>query len=106
MMMQSRSIPVTLTALLAEGCVTGAPESPVPASSKERSEIGALPSGFLGDYSDLQPHPGREDLLLFVKRGGVLADDRRFIVHQPLVYFHPESQGQGVDPRASRRGSR
>jgi len=55
-------------------------------------------SGFLGDYSQLQPHPDDENVLVYRNRVGVLGDYDRFLVDPVLVYFHPESRGGSIDP--------
>jgi hypothetical protein len=56
------------------------------------------PSGFLGDYSDLEPSPDRKDILVYRLRPRVLADYDRFIVDQPLIYFPVDGGPRGVDP--------
>jgi hypothetical protein len=55
-------------------------------------------SGFLGDYSQLQPHPDDENVLVYRDRPGVLGEYDRFLVEPVLVYFHPESRGGSIDP--------
>lgn len=55
-------------------------------------------SGFLGDYSDLQQHQDKKEMLVYRKHEQVLQSYGSFIIDQPLVYFHPEAKGQGVDP--------
>lgn len=55
-------------------------------------------SGFLGDYSELRPHPKKKGLLVYYKRIGVLAPYSKFVVEQPVVLFHPEARGTEVDP--------
>lgn len=57
-----------------------------------------VPSGFLGDYSDLEPDPDKKNLLLYRKGDGSMRAYRKFIIDQPLIYFHSEAQGVGVDP--------
>lgn len=67
-----------------------------PAQAKKKPE--PVPSGFLGDYSDLEPHPDKKGMLVYRKRARVLADYDGFILDQPLIYFHSEAKGQGIDP--------
>lgn len=67
-----------------------------PVEAKKKAKL--VPSGFLGDYSDLEPSSEKKDLLVYRKHDGVLAGYSSFIIDQPLIYFHPESKGQGVDP--------
>lgn len=85
-----RVIPAWVTALVVVG-VAVAP--PLEAKKKDVD-----PSGFLGDYSELSPHPDRKDLLVYRLRERVLADYDAFILEPPLVYFAPNAQGVGVDP--------
>ena len=56
------------------------------------------PSGFLGDYSDLEPHPDGKDMLVYRKSEGVLGPYDQFLIDPVLIYFHPEAKGVGVDP--------
>lgn len=69
----------------------------VPATAREKHRVSA--SGFLGDYSDLEPHPEEKGLLVYKLRDQVLADYDRFVLEHPLIYFSPDAQGLGVDPR-------
>ena len=55
-------------------------------------------SGFLGDYSDLEPQPGDKDMLVYRKAEGVLEPYDKFVIDPVLIYFHPEAKGVGVDP--------
>lgn len=55
-------------------------------------------SGFLGDYSELQPHPDDEDVLVYRDRVGVLGEFDRFLVEPVLLYLHPDSRGGTLDP--------
>lgn len=65
----------------------------------EEASTAAEPSGFLGDYSDLEPHPKKgEDLLVYRKAEGVLAHYDQFLIENPLIYFRPDAKGVGVDP--------
>ncbi len=67
-----------------------------PANAKKKGQL--VPSGFLGDYSNLEPHPDKKDLLVYRKSEGVLKGYREFILDQPLVYFHAEAKNEGIDP--------
>ena len=72
---------------------------------KKKSQL--TPSGFLGDYSDLEPAQKKGDpffrkgqtgdQLVFRKNPGALQPYKAWIVDQPLIYFHPEAVGGGVD---------
>lgn len=55
-------------------------------------------SDFLGDASDLTPHPDKGDLLIYRKAPGVLAGYERILIPTPLLYFDASSLGRGVDP--------
>jgi len=55
-------------------------------------------SDFLGDASDLAPHPGKGDLLVYRKAPGVLAGYEQILVPTPLLYFDATALGRGVDP--------
>lgn len=55
-------------------------------------------SGFLGDYSELQPHPDRKEMLIYLKSEDAVRPYSKFIIDPILIYFHPEAKGQGVDP--------
>ena len=55
-------------------------------------------SGFLGDYSDLQPHPDKKLMLVYRKHEGVLASYDRFLIDPVLIYFHEDAKGTGVYP--------
>lgn len=91
------SLAIAPLALLAAGLLAtpvDAQDDSPPPTDEER-----VVSGFLGDYSELQPHPKKgDDLLVYRKAGGVLGEYRAFLVDRPLVYFVPDSKGIGVDP--------
>lgn len=71
--------------------------SVIPAGAKEK-DVFPEPSGFLGDYSELTPHPKKDDLLVYRLRPGVLAAYDSFIVEPPLVYLDPAAVGEGIEP--------
>lgn len=56
-------------------------------------------SGFLGDYSDLEPHPDKKLMLVYRKHEGVLAAYDKFLIDPVLIYFHEDAKGAGVDPQ-------
>jgi len=56
-------------------------------------------SGFLGDYSDLEPHPDRKLMLVYRKHPGVMAEYDSFLIDPVLIYFHEDAKGIGVDPQ-------
>jgi hypothetical protein len=55
-------------------------------------------SGFLGDYSKLQPDPKNQDLLVYWKNNDVLKNSNKFILDRITVYLLPESAGRAIDP--------
>lgn len=75
--------------------------APAAGAEAERGD-GAPPlSGFLGDYSDLSPLVAkkRSSVLLYVREAGVLGRYDAFLVEPPLIYFHADARGGGVDPQ-------
>jgi hypothetical protein len=58
----------------------------------------ATTAGFLGDYTQLRPHPDDPNVLVYRNRVGVLGEYDRFLVEPVLIYLHPESPGAGIDP--------
>ncbi len=69
------------------------------AGEKEKAKKAPPVSGFLGDCSDLQPHPDKKLMLVYRKHAGVLAAYDKFLVDPVLIYFHDEAKGVGVDPQ-------
>ena len=67
-------------------------------ATKDKQKKAPPTSGFLGDYSELTPHPDKKLMLVYRKRAGVLAGYNRFLVDPVLVYFHEEARGVAVDP--------
>lgn len=82
-----RSGPVVLVLLL-----------PLLAACASTTSAPVTTSGFLGDYSALQPHPDDDEVLVYRDREGVLGEYDRFLVEPVLVYFHPDARGGGIDP--------
>lgn len=66
--------------------------------SKEQAQEEKQESGFLGDYSKLQPDPKDADLLIYAKNEGVLKNFSKFILEPVTVYLLPEAQQRGIDP--------
>lgn len=69
------------------------------AAEKEKPKKAPPVSGFLGDYSDLHPHPDKKLMLVYRKHAGVLAGYDKYLIDPVLVYFHDEAKGVGVDPQ-------
>jgi hypothetical protein len=66
--------------------------------SKEQAQEMKQESGFLGDYSKLQPDPKNADLLIYWKNEDVLKNSSKFILDPVIAYLLPEAQQRGVDP--------
>jgi len=56
-------------------------------------------SGFLGDYSDLQPDPEGKVLLMYLKSEDVLGAYTMFIIDPVFIYFQENAEGNGFDPK-------
>ncbi len=69
-----------------------------PFTSAQSEEDQVQFSGFLGDYSALQPDPDGRWLLLYRKSEDVLKDYTRFIIDPVFVYFQENEEGNGFDP--------
>jgi hypothetical protein len=67
-------------------------------SSKAQEKVVKQESGFLGDYSKLQPDPKNADLLTYWKDPDVLKNSSKFILEPVTVYLLPEAQHRGIDP--------
>lgn len=55
-------------------------------------------SGFLKDYSKLQPSPDVEGALVYVDPARPLKDYSAFIIDPVVLHFAPEAKGAGIDP--------
>lgn len=55
-------------------------------------------SGFLDDYSGLQPDPKNGDLLIYEKNKEVLKTYHKFMIEPITVYLLPEAENRGIDP--------
>jgi hypothetical protein len=67
-------------------------------SAKVQEKVSKHASGFLGDYSKLQPDPKNDDLLIYWDNKNTLKNSSKFIVDPVTVYLLPETQHRGVDP--------
>ena len=67
-------------------------------SSKQQDQLSSQESGFLGDYSKLQPDPKNADLLIYWKDEYVLKNSSKFILNPVIVYLLPKAQQRGIDP--------
>jgi Protein of unknown function (DUF3313) len=67
-------------------------------SAKQQDKISSRQSGFLGDYSKLQPDPQDPDLLIYRESPDVLKNSSKFILDPVIVYLLPEAQQRGIDP--------
>ncbi len=55
-------------------------------------------SGFLGDYSQLKPHPNIEQAMIYENPAKSLKGYNKFIVDPVLVHFAPNAEGTAIDP--------
>ena len=55
-------------------------------------------SGFLGDYSQFKSSPQDEEALLYVHPTKTIADYDKLMFDHPIVYFHPDAKGKGINP--------
>ena len=69
-----------------------------PFTSAQTEEDQVQVSGFLGDYSDLQPDPEGRVLLMYFKSENVLGSYTKFIIDPVFVYFQENEEGNGFDP--------
>jgi uncharacterized protein DUF3313 len=67
-------------------------------SSSQQDKLASQQSGFLGDYSKLQPDPKNPDLLIYWKNDDVLKNSSKFILDPITVYLLPAAQERGIDP--------
>lgn len=58
----------------------------------------ALHSGFLGDYTRLQPNPDIEDAEFFQNPNKNLKDYDKFMIDPVIVHFAPNAEGVAMDP--------
>ncbi len=55
-------------------------------------------SGFLGDYTRLQPNPDIEDAEFFQNPNKNLKDYDKFMIDPVIVHFAPNAEGVAMDP--------
>jgi Protein of unknown function (DUF3313) len=67
-------------------------------SSNQQDQLSSKQSGFISDYSKLQPDPKKGDLLIHWKNSEVLKNSRKFILNPVIVYLLPEAEKRGIDP--------
>ena len=56
-------------------------------------------SGFLDDYSILQPDPERPSVRMYVKPGVNFSDYDKVLIADIVLFLHPESEYQGISAR-------
>jgi hypothetical protein len=83
--------------LLASSLVMG-PTTRAQDSSKEQGQLSSEQSGFLSDYSKLEPDPKNPNLLVYWKDKGVLKNSHKFMLEPVTVYLLPQAQQRGIDP--------
>lgn len=91
-------VPFFVIAFLVVLGLAASPPAPAQDSSKEQDQTSRKGSGFLGDYSRLQPDPKNPDLLTYWKNEDVLKNSSKFILDPVTVYLLPEAQQRGIDP--------
>jgi Protein of unknown function (DUF3313) len=67
-------------------------------SAKVQEKVSRQASGFLADYSKLQPDPKNDDLLIYWDNKDTLKNLSKFVIDPATVYLLPEAQSRGVDP--------
>jgi len=94
----TRSLRIPAMALLC----AAAPAAFAPTAAARAQETlppsSARASVFLGDVSGFSASPDDEDMLVYRKRPGILADYDTFLVDPVLAYFRPDSEAIGLDP--------
>lgn len=68
------------------------------APTKQQDQLMGEESGFLSNYSELQPDPNNSDLLVYWKSKDDLKTSNKFILDPVIVYLLPEAQKRGIDP--------
>ena len=67
-------------------------------SSNQQDQLSSRQSGFLSDYSKLQPDPKNANLLVYRKDPNVLKNSHKFILDPVIVYLLPAAAQRGIDP--------
>ena len=95
------AVPLFVAALLAAGCAT----APEPAPGDGRAAPGVVlpgstlhPSGFLGDYSQMQKVPGRLDTWQWVKPGVDWKQYTKIMLAPVEVWINPGADYPGIQP--------
>jgi Protein of unknown function (DUF3313) len=66
--------------------------------TKAQQRVAKYASGFLADYSKLEPDPKNSDLLIYWQNPDALKNSSKFIIAPVIVYLLPETQRRGIDP--------
>jgi hypothetical protein len=93
LLLQCIYLSLLATPLLLIGLTTQAQDS-----SKVQEKVSKRASGFLSDYSKLQPDPKNDDLLIYWDNPDALKNSSKFILDPVTVYLTPEAQNRGIDP--------
>jgi Protein of unknown function (DUF3313) len=67
-------------------------------SSDQQDQLSSKQSGFLSDYSKLEPDPKNTNLLIYWKNPDVLKNSSKFILEPVIVYLLPQAEERGIDP--------
>jgi hypothetical protein len=67
-------------------------------SSDQQDQLSNRQSGFLSDYSKLQPDPKNANLLVYKKEPDVLKNSHKFMLNPVIVYLLPQAEQRGIDP--------
>ena len=67
-------------------------------ASNQQDQLSSKQSGFLSDYSKLEPDPKNANLLVYRKHPDVLKNSQKFILNPVIVYLLPEAAQRGIDP--------
>jgi len=84
---------VLASSLLLIGPIAQGQDSP-----DQQDQLSNRQSGFLSDYSKLQPDPKNANLLVYWKDPGVLKNSHQFILSPVTVYLLPQAEQRGIDP--------
>jgi hypothetical protein len=67
-------------------------------ASNQEDQLSSRQSGFLSDYSKLQPDPKNGNLLVYWKDPDILKKSHQFILNPVIVYLLPRAEERGIDP--------
>lgn len=93
-LLQSFFLALLAAALLLSGLTTQAQDS----LPKTQQKVSKYASGFLSDYSKLEPDPKNDDLLVHWDNADALKNSSKFILDPVVIYLLPEAQKRGIDP--------